>query len=287
MKVLKDIVGLEERRITDGLYGVEIEVEGERLPPPNNVDSSIWRMEHDGSLKTEEAWEYVMPKPKCLEGVRESLDYLEEKYIEYDSNVYDSVRAGVHVHMNVQNYTIVELVTFATCYYLAEDLLMEYCGPYRSGNLFTLRSRDAEYNLICLYKALQEKNLRHINTENIRYASLNYLSLFRYGSLEFRGMRGTRNLDDIYQWVEIIDDLRQGAQAYRNPADVIASMSGEGEWEFIKRVFPNTHHLFKQNDNSIKSIREAARRVQMIAFEIDWETISSPNHNIFEDLGGF
>src|SRR5690606_12097938 len=135
---------------------------------------------------------------------------------------------------------------------------------------------------VCLYRALVNKNLRYLHTENIRYSSLNFLSLFKYGSLEFRGMRGTRDLNEIYKWVEIINDLREGASTFRNAADVLMSMSGEGELEFIKRVLPNTYQYLNLSDDTTRSVRDAARRVQMIAFEIDWDSlVSASNNNIF------
>lgn len=99
MVKIKDVIGIDRRLIQSGLYGVEIEVEGTSLPTYEHLSSKVWRAEGDGSLRAEEAWEYVMPKPGSLQEVRESLDYLDAAYDSLDSDVHDSVRAGVHVHM--------------------------------------------------------------------------------------------------------------------------------------------------------------------------------------------
>lgn len=282
MKPMKTVLKLDSSTFREELYGVEIEVEGVNLPTPSMLSSNIWRTEKDDSLKTEEAWEYVTPTPLSLEGVKSSLDYLALAYTANDSEVFDSIRAGVHVHMNVQDWNVKQLFTFATAYYLVEDLLIGWCGPGREGNLFCLRARDAEFVLFRILKSLKEKNLKFLKDDIIRYSSLNYCSLFKYGSLEFRGMRGTGDLNLIYQWVQIIDDLRNASVQFDSPTTVVAMMSGDGELEFLKRILPNTHHLFEGNEKASQLIREASRRVQMLAFGINWENIGKQSVNIFK-----
>ena len=277
MKNIRELINLKP---TGGLYGVEIEVEGKRLP--TNL-GSIWRIEHDGSLKGE-SFEYVMPKPLDLAGVKVALDYLDQSYKACATVVDDSIRAGVHVHMNVQDWNIKQLMTFSTAYYILEDVLMNWCGPNREGNLFCLRTRDAEFILFRLLKTLRSRNLKHLNDEAIRYSSLNYCSLFKYGSIEFRGMRGTGDLNVIYDWVRIINDLRESSLRFNDPNEIMAVMSGSGGVEFFEMMLPNTHHLFKKKGFD-EVIRQAARRVQMIAFSIDWNTIGNRGINPFSQEG--
>lgn len=281
MKPMKTVLHLDSSTYREELYGVEIEVEGVNLPS-HNLSHTIWRVEKDDSLKTEEAWEYVTPVPLSLQGVRASLDYLDLAYKAHKSEVFDSIRAGVHVHMNVQDWNVKQLFTFATAYYLVEDILINWCGPGREGNLFCLRARDAEFVLFRILKALKDKNLKYLKEDIIRYSSLNYCSLFKYGSIEFRGMRGTGELDLIYQWVEIINDLREASLQFDSPMQVISMMSGDGELQFLKRILPNTHELFSHNERASDSIREASRRVQMLAFGVNWEDIGKQSVNIFK-----
>lgn len=278
MRCMKELIGLST---TKGLFGVEIEVEGKNLP--KNLDK-VWRVEKDGSLKAAEAYEYVTPKPLDLNGVRSSLDFLSETYKQCNSQIDESIRAGVHVHMNVQDWNIKQLMTFSISYYILEDVLMNWCGPDREGNLFCLRTKDAEFTLFRLYKTLKSRNLKHLNNDIIRYSSLNYCSLFKYGSIEFRGMRGTGDLDAIYDWVTIINDLRETSLKFDNPNDVMAVMSGDGGLAFLELMLPNTHHLFDKTDVD-KMIRSAARRVQMIAFAIDWNSIGEKGINPFSQEG--
>jgi len=288
MRNIKTLLSLDRSRWKTDLYGVEIEVEGVRLPTPEHLSEDVWRVERDGSLKAREAWEYVTPGPLSLKGVADSLKVLQDTYDKLNSKIDESIRAGVHVHMNVQDWNIKQVMTFATCYYLLEYPLLKWCGPAREGNLFTHRTGDAEYVLFRVLKSLNTRNLKYLKDDIIRYASLNFCSLFKYGSLEFRGMRGTGKLDDIMLWVTIIDDLREASETFSDPVDVISSMSGDGELEFLRRCLPNTYHLFEKTDDIEKNIRESARRVQMIAFGVDWTEIGKRNANIFDiEQGGF
>ena len=281
MKTVSNIINLPNHKLMEGEYGVEIEVEGERLP--NALRN--WRVEYDGSLKTAEAFEYVMPTPRSIEEVKESLQELEEAFEDSESEFYESVRAGVHVHMNAQRFTVKELFTFIIGYYLLEDMLLRWCGDHRNGNLFALGTSHAEGVLFNLLDCVQERNLKHLNTENIRYASLNLYSLFKYGSIEFRSMRSTPDLELIYQWVKIVDDLKNGMKSWNNPSEVILSMSGEGEDVFLRRALPETHHLFEEmfSSQEIENfVSKAARRVQMVAFGTDWDEVERKSNNPFK-----
>lgn len=279
MKTIADIVGLNKNRLQKGLFGVEIEVEGTNLP--DRIEG--WSTTEDGSLRGDESYEYVMPKPLDLKGVRKALNALEVAFETNKSEVFESVRTGVHVHVNAQDFTIKQLFTFSTCYYLLEDLLIRWCGEYREGNLFCLRTKDAEYVLFALIDAIQNKNMKYLSSENIRYASMNFNSLFKYGSLEFRAMRGTRDLDAIYQWTEILSELRENFTKFKDPAEVIMSMSGEGEDLFLRKILPTTYHLFTDHPNYSLDIRKSARRVQMMAFSTDWDELERKSNNIFDN----
>jgi hypothetical protein len=277
MKKLIDLLNLK-RRATDGEWGVEIEVEGKHLP--DDVDG--WTREVDGSLKAAEAAEYVMPRPLNMAGVNDALDTLNNAFKDNKSVIDESIRAGVHVHMNVQQWTSLQMFTFATVYFIVEDLLVKWCGENREGNLFCLRSSDAENILFLLHKTVDERNLKYLNDEDFRYCSLNFCSLSKYGSLEFRSMRSTPNLDLIRTWVAMLAELRDNALKFKDPEEVVVSMSGEGEDFFLKRIFPSFHDELAYNDYK-RTIREAARRIQMLAFTIDWRGLDKPVKNPFAE----
>ena len=201
---------------TSGDLGVEVEVEGVDLPRPDKY----WITEHDGSLRGE-AREYVLKKPMSAEGVAAALTYLDKCYIDEGTEVFESVRAGVHVHVNVQDLTVVQLYTFMTAYIILEDLLTKFCGEYREGNLFCLRVRDADYLLYMLERVAVNKEYNAFNTDMLRYAAMNVKSLSTYGSLEFRAMRGTRDLLVINSWANILMGIRDKAKEFESPKALV------------------------------------------------------------------
>lgn len=271
MKTVCNWFGIPPQLYTDGDVGIEIEVEGKRLP----ITVRYWRMEHDGSLRGEENKEYVLAKPSTLAQAKIALKYLGIKYKEYDSVVDDSVRAGVHVHVNVQKLNIVELYNFMTVYIILEELLVKFCGQYREGNLFCLRSSDADYLLHCLKVAAKTQRFRMLVTDELRYASMNVKALGNYGSLEFRSMRGTRDLNLIYQWAEILVGLREVAKKFTDPVDIVNGFS-EGEADgFLEKCLGVYAEIFKY-EGYREALMRGMRRAQDIAFCCNWQEFLEP-----------
>lgn len=259
---------------SEGKIGIEIEVEGRNLP----VVGGVWRTENDGSLKTEEAYEYVLRKPTDLEGVEEALDHLQQEFEDAEAENFEGVRAGIHVHLNIQTYTPTELLTLVTTYYILEDLFVGWCGKTRVGNHFCLRATDAEFVINKLLAACQKKDWRQLNTEDIRYTSLNLTSMFKYGSIEFRSMRSTADHQQILKWVKLILQLEQGAKRFANPRDVIHAMSMGGPKDFIRTVMGD---MAREFDNINSNIIESMRVVQPVAFMVDWERFNKAKVNPF------
>jgi hypothetical protein len=268
---------------TDGKFGVEIEVEGKELPHKreDHLFDNLWKVERDGSLKGQfDNLEYVMRVPLSLDGVKDSVAALERRYQEKGSVVDETVRAGVHVHLNIQNYSPLELMTFATTYYMLEDYFVHWSGAGRVGNHFCLRATDAEGVIYKLIDACQNRDWRHLNTDDIRYASLNWNAMHKYGSIEFRSMRSTRKLEDVIRWVELIDRLTVGAKKFNNPREVIGAVSEfQGPERFIEYVMEGMAGEFLQFRNV--DIWEGLRNVQPLAFLIDWDKFNKQKVNPF------
>src|SRR3546814_17797876 len=90
-----------------------------------------WNNERDGSLQGAETAEYVLKKPSSLKEVRTALDYIDLMYKAPNTQVDDTVRAGVHVHVNCQHLTMTQLYSFMTFYLILENVLVGWCGQDR------------------------------------------------------------------------------------------------------------------------------------------------------------
>lgn len=269
MKILKEV---------HGDLGIEIEVEGINLP----IATKIWRNEEDGSLKGESR-EFVLKKPGSLEEVKAALDYLDKLYIEAGSTVYDdSIRTGVHVHVNCQKLTMTQLYNYMTVYLIMENLLVKWCGESRQGNLFCLRSTDAEYLLHEIIEAARDARkayLRRFQTNNLRYASMNVKALGDYGSLEFRSMRGTRDLNLVYKWAETLLNLRTFAEEFANPQTVIERFSMDGPEKFMVDALGDNYDLFSCEE-AVQLLWAGMRNAQDIAYCTDWQTFEPKTKSI-------
>lgn len=276
---LFNAIGLPARVKTNGMFGVEIEAEGVGLPI---MDDGVWRTERDPSLASGlEAHEYVLCQPMSLEGCKAALDALAAIYKDKGTNVVETETSGVHIHLNVQEYTPREFFTLATTYFVLEELLLTYCGPYRQGNHFCLSSQHAEGQVYELVQSAINRKMGNLNKEQIRYSSFNVYSLFKYGSVEFRAMRGTGDLDAIWEWLEIIDRLREGAKQFKDPQEVILSMSLEGEKNFITQVLGNKAKLFTKVKGCEQMVRRGAQFIQALAFVPDWKAYKDEKVNPF------
>ncbi len=201
--------------------GVEVEVEGLTQLP---LEVAGWRVERDGSLR-DGGLEYVFDGPTPLATAKRRLTALSKAL---PKKLRSQRRAGVHVHVNMQHYTLKQAYTFLTAYLVLEPYLMKYCGEHREHNLFCL----ATYNATGFYSHLREAYRGWYQTwasESIRYCSVNMSSLFRYGSIEFRGMRTPQEgLEPVFGWVELVDRLQMAIGLYDSPTELLQDVIDSG-----------------------------------------------------------
>lgn len=251
----------------EGEVGIEIEVEGEHIPKINN---EIWRTEEDGSLKSIENCEYVLNNPVKRYEIDKVIKNLTDIWKDNNTVIHESHRAGIHVHINVRDLTLDEVIAFALSYYIVEDILIDFCGEDRVGNLFCLRSSDAEWVLIHLKHCLETDKIKELKTDAIRYSSLNYKALLQYGSLEFRGMRSTRKLLYLKKWVKLLLALKDYSIG-KNPKDIIFEYSIKGAKGFYQDIFGGDNAIIKFKDEFENSMSDGIRRIQDIAYCKKWD----------------
>lgn len=279
MKTVMHWFALHKKFKTDGDVGIEIEVEGENLPRLEK----FWKNEQDGSLRGPETVEYVLEKPMTLHDARIALKYLDAQYKANNAVVHDSVRAGVHVHVNVQKLDMIQLYNFMTLYLVLEEVLVKWCGPTREGNLFCLRTCDADFLISQLQQAAETKAFNGLVTDQLRYASMNVKALGTYGSLEFRSMRGTRDLQLIYKWAEVLVKLRDKATTYENPEKIIEGFSEGQAYGFIKDVLSDDAPLF-MCEGYERMLCDGMRRAQDVAYCVDWNDYHEVAKKIIGEL---
>jgi hypothetical protein len=277
--LVKDLISFGTIHPEDHIVGIEVEVEADRLPtsdlPPG------WVVTQDGSLR--DGLEYIFRRPCTLKTAQKRLINLNDLFRTLDSGIRDSVRAGVHVHLNVQNMTLAQLLNFITISIMFEGVLARYCGRSREGNLFCLRSSDAQYILHAISEAAQHADLQIFNDDDLRYAFVNLKAIPTHGSLEFRSLKTPEDMTNIYEWVEILNKLRDAALRFECPADIIGGYSGGTEMDFFHEVMEDKADLLLFEDTE-KLMYEGVRQAQDIAFadSKNWESLRNViEHNPF------
>lgn len=217
-----------------GDLGVEIECEGNRLP---HGPFNYWTAKADNSLRGE-AIEYVLKNPLNFKTFDTAMDELHNAFKAVNTELNMSNRTSVHVHVNVQKFMIQEVYNLVGLYYLVEDPLVEYSGPERVGNLFCLRSCDAEYLPMCIVRSLARGNHFDFLGDMVRYSALNVNPLSTFGSVEFRTFRGTADKAEIMGWCEVLISLRDAAKRFNDPRQILDVYRANPPEDFLKSVFP-------------------------------------------------
>lgn len=253
------------RRPKGNVFGLEIEVEGRNLP--NDLETIKWKRVNDGSLRGAESAEYVFAEPLGYEKLVQALDELQREFDRNGSRIDDSIRTSVHLHVNVSDLTVKQLYQFLCLYYMFEETLTQFAGPARIGNVFCLQAADAEFIVEQLVDAARKDRYFPGMTENNRYAAANLVAVAKFGSLEFRALRGTVDKKLILDWVNLIVRLKDYAIQKANPPQLIEEMSILGPQQLAREVFGK--YVDRLNINE-RLIRDGMRLAQEVAYSIEW-----------------
>ena len=262
------------RRAVKGDIGLEIEVEGNKFQKSNvHLLPLGWQHHTDNSLRGTDNAEYVLNGPIKFDQVRGHIDALWDMFKAYGSKISESNRTSVHVHLNVQDFYFDHFAAFAALYFCFEEILTEWCGEHRVGNLFCLRAKDAPAIITAIKRFIRTDggDIR----ENFHYAGFNPQALFKFGSIEIRTLRGTPDPEVIFDWVGILRRLYELSGSYSDPRDVCSNFSAEGPIAFFETILGE--HASKvragsgMSDEKIRdSLYEGIRLAQDIAYCRDW-----------------
>lgn len=249
----------------DREVGIEIEMEGKGLVR----GPAGWETTSDGSLRGESC-EWVLTRPVTEADSYVLLDRLQKHLVDHGTKLSPSDRCGVHIHINVQEMDVDDVFKFCILYLVLENLLVEWCGEDREGNLFCLRAEDAEYLIQCLLRAKQKGTFKQAVHEDIRYASMNITSLIKYGSLEFRALRTPADFNRIKTWIKMLLAIKRASYNYKSTEEIIEFISMKGGRTFLRTIFGELYNELNTT-NLNNRIIDAARRVQDVAYVNRWK----------------
>lgn len=257
-----------------GDIGLEIEVEGNKF---KKLDvPSPWAYHKDGSLRGKDNAEYVLQQPIKFDRVPEAINILWQMFGEYGSKLDESNRTSVHVHLNAQDFHLNRLTSFLGLYFSVEDLLTQWCGDHRVGNLFCLRAKDAPAIVSGLKRFIQtDTKDRNCISENFHYAGLNAYALFKFGSIEIRALRGCTDPDTILTWTSILERIHTLSKEFPDPRDIPPLLSSEGPMNYFDYVLGENASTVRRGlplteDQIRTSLYEGIRLAQDLCYCRDW-----------------
>lgn len=273
--LVKDVFKVREKT---GDVGIEIELEGTNLPVVNDL---YWMTTNDPSLKGgKEAHEYVLNCPVKISVLQSVLEDFKSNFKK--SEVDHSIYSGTHVHINVQNLTLKQLINYICAFIIVEELLVDWCGEVRTGNHFCLRTSDARWLIDYIRNTILDERVSNFDTDTIRYSSINLKAIPRYGSLEFRTLDSTLDIQRMMTWVNVLLHIRDKSIAYPSPDVMLSQVSMKGSGAFVREILGPYYNTFISCGWE-KKVREGIIRAQDIAFCKDWNAV---NYNIFKTSKG-
>lgn len=240
--------------------GVEVEAEATRLPS----GVSYWNDTTDGSLRGN-SMEYNLKAPAERQT---AIDRVMQLYIEFDKlgGINDSDNCGVHVHLNMRPYEMEDVFKVAILYLILEPLLMHWCGDKREGNLFCMRAQDAEYLIYSLIKDKKAGTFGNVlDPETYKYASINFATLQKYGSLEFRGLGTPQRAERVVQWIRFLLAIMDYGLAADDTGEFFYTCSKSGVGTLLTNVMGEMAPMLKFKGWE-SGMMEAVRRIQTLSF---------------------
>ncbi len=249
-----------------GIIGLEVETES-LVPWTFTVEEHAafdkhWAVKPDGSLRNF-GQEFVFRQPLTFEGAAYKMAMKNFADLAKRVKFMKSPYSSVHVHLNMLHKEVVHVLNFICLYFLFEEVLTEYCGNTRNGNLFCLKTSNAELTYKTakdLAKAIENGTgghfIRNLNNGVLKYSALNLVPLRTFGSLEVRTHPGTDSVTDINRWIGILMQLFNKADTFLNPIDLVNRMNGYGtKTAFARFIFEDftqyldlTHLATKMED---------------------------------------
>lgn len=199
----------------DLLMGLELEIE--RVPKPGNwlvehIPAAIWTIDRDGSLRPPELSYEFISKPLQMEFMLGELQSFFDK-LKLEPACY-SDRTSVHVHTNVCDFTQKELATLALIYVTFEDVLFQFVNHYKSPseqgycrdtNIYCIPWNQCRLNHGLVNTIFSNPNLAFARWQ--KYTALNLLPVLNQGTVEWRHMHGTNDMEKLTIWLNLIGSI--------------------------------------------------------------------------------
>jgi len=254
-------------------FGVELELEGRNVALAD-VATRGWNRHQDGSLRGESV-EYTTAGGKDHEETKKLVVELFDKFDKHKVKIKDSIRTSTHVHLNFSDRPVKQALNFFCLFTVLEEVLQYYSGEDRKGNFFCISSREAEGIVGVLLDGVRKCSLMNFAGDRYKYSACNLSTLFKFGTLEIRTMKGATSADQINKWLDVINDLYEySCKKMKSPVELVTDLSMLGAERFMRKIFkPENYEELMKHFPAIQtlqySLMEGARLIQLFAYEFE------------------
>lgn len=187
----------------------------------------------DGSLRGV-AYEFIT-NPMTSKHLLPALDDFFAMTKFNDNNYTD--RCSVHVHVNCTDLELEMIGSLALIYTVVEDILFEFVGRDRDSNIYCIPWNQCRmhYDLIQRFLSASDSTLKNWS----KYTALNLIPLRTLGTVEFRQMHGTADMEKLTKWINIIGAMFKAAKEIElnNLIPMIKELNTTSQYEaFFNRV---------------------------------------------------
>lgn len=241
------------------------EINGEEYEFIDPRLNEYWNIHIDGSLRDSGlgrgGLEFVNV-PFAGETAEQQLALFNELVIQpHKDFISTSSRCGFHVHLNCLDIEYKYLLNFIVTYLIFEPIIYNYVGKDREFSNYCIpiyNSINYFYNINSLLRQNLSKRqilegLGAFNQE-YRYSGLNLAALNKFGTLEFRQHRATKDFKEIIDWINILCSLKtnyinQDYQIY------LEYVSIGDVYQFVEGVFGKSTDILLTNYTNKQQIR--------------------------------
>lgn len=237
--------------------GIEVEIENVLR---YDHTSPYWSQIEDGSLRNNGS-EFVSLPIKAWR-VEQALSIL---FADLNPSIEFTERTSVHIHMNIRTLTLKQLESLIITYIVFEKVLFDFVGENRYNNIFCVPIVETTFG--SHLKTLINKKVLSFPWQ--KYTAMNAVPIWEKGTLEFRHLSGTRNIERIITWINLLLSLKVFA-LQKSPEyiwDRILSLNTNSEYRIFGEEVFKTHLLTLWNNNFNKNISECISYIKESCLE--------------------
>ncbi len=228
------------------LFGMEVEVENVPNPVVRCQKQPYWTITTDNSLR-DYGYEFITPPLRAnqFEGALKQLN------CSLPNNCRFTPRTSVHVHMNVRDLNIEQINSLILIYTVMEGVLFNWVGT-RKDNVFCIPIIDTDYVQNYITFVNDPRNM--VESWN-KYTAFNMQPVCTKGTVEFRHMYGTANVNVLLKWINILSKLKQFAKKYTlmQVKSTILELNSNSQYEmFIDDVFEDYAEELKRTTPNLQ-----------------------------------